>query len=270
MSRRSLVLALVPLVPVVLCSLALPAVGRADPWPPAAERADGQKSSLQVSIDREKVDLPGHRLEVKLSHTADKVRIKVVGQSGAMLAEVEKSFTGTAAGTVLVMTWTPSSEEPVAKIEVWGYDTDGFYSGVAITPWNVNIDHEQVNFETDSDVIRPSEAPKLEQSLQKIGEVLKTYAGLGKITLFVKGHTDTVGSTDHNIVLSRKRARAIASWFRAHGLKAPVAFEGLGKSGLHVKTADQVDEPKNRVVDYILGLEPPPLPTSGDFSWKTP
>ena len=36
-------------------------------------------------------------------------------------------------GTVLEVSWTPSSEEAVGRIEVWGHDTDGFYSGVAIT-----------------------------------------------------------------------------------------------------------------------------------------
>jgi len=262
--RRPLFVALVmPLLVVAPAVLAEP------PAHPAPERLQEKKPSLQITIDRAKVDLPGHKLEAKLNRAAEKVRIKVIGQSGALLAEVEKAFDGAAAGTPLVMTWTPSSEEEVAKIEVWGYDTEGFYVGMAIIPWKVNVPHEELNFETDSDVIRASEVPKLEGSLQKINEVLAKHTDLGKIMLFVVGHTDTVGSTDHNLTLSRKRARAIAGWFKSHGLKNPIAFEGLGKSAPLVKTADQVDEPRNRRVDYILALEPPPLP-AGDFSWKTP
>lgn len=237
------------------------------PVPP--ERADESRPALQITIDRAKVDLPGRKLEAKLTRACKKVRIKVIGNSGAVLAEVEKEFGGAAPGTALPMTWTPSAEEDVAKIEVWGYDTEGYYVGIAIIPWKVSIPHEELNFETNSDVIRPGEVPKLEASLAKIKEVMSKHTDLGKITLFVVGHTDTVGTPEHNLTLSRKRARAIASWFKDHGLKSPIAYEGLGKSALLVKTGDQVDEPRNRRVDYILALEPPPLP-GGEFSWKQP
>jgi OmpA family len=265
--RRSLALAFALALP-----LLAPVLAHAEPpasFAPPAERTQTKRPSLQVNIDRAKVDLAGHKLEVTLSRAADKVRIKVFGQSGGVLAEVEKTFGGAAAGTVLVMSWTPSTEEDIAKIEVWGYDTDGYFAGVAIVPWNVSVPHEELNFETDSDVIRAGEVPKLEASLQKIADVVQKHADLGKITLFVVGHTDTVGSTEHNLVLSRNRARSIAAWFKAHGLKMSIAYEGLGKSAPLVKTADQVDEPRNRRVDYILSLEPPALP-SGELSWKTP
>jgi hypothetical protein len=46
-----------------------------------------------------------------------------------------------------------------------------------------------------------------------------------------------------------------------------IAFEGLGERSLLVKTADEVDEPRNRRVDYILALEPPALPFG---EWKSP
>jgi outer membrane protein OmpA-like peptidoglycan-associated protein len=251
--------------------LALPLLAAA----PGAARGDdlapvpmqNRQGSLQVTIDRSKVDLENHKLEVKLSRAAAKVKIKVFGQSGSVLAEVETPFNGAAPGTPLVMTWTPSSKEAVTKIEVYGYDTEGFWAGVAIIPWNVSIPHEDVKFETDSDVIRASEVPKLEASLQKVQEALKAHGELGKITLFIVGHTDTVGSADHNLTLSRKRARSIANWFRGKGLKNPIAYEGLGESAPLVKTGDEVDEPKNRRVDYILSLEPPKLP-AGEFSWK--
>lgn len=247
-----------------------PAAARGEaPSPPPAERADTKRASLQVKIDRDKVDLAGHKLEVKLSNAADKIKLKVFGESGSVLADIEKTFDGAAAGTALVVSWTPSSAEAVAKIEVWGYDTDGFYAGVAIVPWKAEIPHEQVQFETDSDVIRATEEPKLVASLTKINEVVSQHTDLGQIKLFVVGHTDTVGTPEHNMTLSRKRARSIAGWFKNHGLKNPIAYEGLGESAPLVKTADEVDEPKNRRADYILALEPPRL-ASGELSWKTP
>jgi len=249
----------------LLAPLALAVDARADD-PPAPDAAKTGK--LEVSIDRSKVDLAGHRLEVKLNRPAEKVRLKVIGESGAVLAEKEESFKGAAAGTALLVSWESSSPEEVARIEVWGHDTGGFYAGVAILPWNVKIPHEEVNFQTDSDVIRPAEAPKLEASLKKITEALGKHKDIGAITLFIVGHTDTVGSAEYNLGLSRKRARSIAAWFKGHGVKIPVAFEGLGESAPLVKTADEVDEPRNRRVDYILALEPPKLP-AGSFSWKS-
>ncbi|WP_437601698.1 OmpA family protein [Sorangium sp. So ce590] len=257
-------------VPALLlaASLLAPAAARGDgPAPAPAQGAQARPPALEVTIDRAKVDIKGRQIEVKLSRAAAKVRIKVVGQSGAVLAEEEKPFGGAAAGTPLAVTWTPSSDETVARIEVYGHDTQGYWAGVAIIPWNVSIPHEEVQFETNSDVIRAPEVPKLEASLQKIAEIVAKTSELGKITLFIAGHTDTVGSVEHNLALSRRRARAIAAWFKGRGLKLPVAFEGLGESAPLVKTADQTDEPRNRRVDYILSIEPPRLPSS-EASWK--
>ena len=252
----------------VLLLLVLPLIAPAMPVhaqdKPPAGAAKGDK--LEVSIDRSKVDLKAHKLEVKLSRPADKIKLKVIGETGATLAENETAFNGAAAGTALWVSWKPSSEETVARIEVWGYDTKGYYAGVAILPWSVNIPHEEVNFQTDSDVIRPSEAPKLEASLKKIQEALNKHKDIGQITLFIVGHTDTVGTPEYNLGLSRRRARSIAAWFRKSGLKLPISFEGLGESAPLVKTADETDEPRNRRVDYILALEPPKLPTG---SWKS-
>lgn len=240
-----------------------------DPAGSPAEALQAKKAALKVTIDRSKVDLAGHKLEVKLSRAADKVKLKVLGESGTVLYEGETSFSGAAADSALVVSWTPSSEEAVARIEVWGYDTEGYYAGVAITPWNVSIPHEDVKFETNSDVIRASEAPKLEASLKLIADALLKHQELGKITLYIVGHTDTVGSAEHNMSLSRRRARAIAAWFKGRGLSTPIAYEGLGESAPAVKTADEVDEPRNRRVDYILALEPPKLP-SAELSWRAP
>lgn len=250
--------------------------------PPAAQRDSGEsiscepppnrpppKGKLTISIDSSQVDLNGHTLQVKLSRPACKVTVKVIGESGNVLAENAKAFHGMSAGTALMMDWSPSSKEAVARIEVWGYDTEGFHIGMAITPWNVTIPHEEVNFANDSDVIQGSEEPKLAASLDKIKEALNKHKELGKISLYIVGHTDTVGSDEHNLSLSRRRAKSIANWFRGHGIRNPIAFEGLGEHSPLVKTPDETAEPKNRRVDYILSLEPPRLPQgSVAFSWK--
>jgi outer membrane protein OmpA-like peptidoglycan-associated protein len=135
----------------------------------------------------------------------------------------------------------------------------------------VNIDHKEVEFDTNKAVIRQSEVASLDDSLDKIKTVLATVEGkdLGTITLFIAGHTDTRGSNEHNMTLSRDRAQSIAAWFQKKGLCIPIAFEGFGETALKKLTADEVDEQANRRVDYILAVEPPTIKKGAAPAWKT-
>jgi outer membrane protein OmpA-like peptidoglycan-associated protein len=129
-----------------------------------------------------------------------------------------------------------------------------------------------VNFATGSADIQPSETPKLEAAYTKLDEVLAKDREHGRmhpgITLYIAGHTDTVGSASTNLKLSQDRARSIAAWFRKRGVKLPIAFEGFGETSPEVKTADNVDEPKNRRVDYVLSDGPPTYSAAFRPSWK--
>jgi outer membrane protein OmpA-like peptidoglycan-associated protein len=219
-----------------------------------APRPPSSRAPLQLLIDKSKVDLNDHHLELKASRNLAKVTLHVVGDSGTVLADEARELSSHPAGTPLVVRWSPSSDEPVVRIEVFAYDVDGYYKGIAITPWSVVIPHEEVNFKTDSSQIEDPEKPKLEASFLKITEALATHPQL-HVTLFVAGHTDTVGDASYNLRLSRLRAQSIARWFRQRGLKIPIAFEGFGEFSLLVKTADEVDEPRNRRADYILSVD---------------
>jgi outer membrane protein OmpA-like peptidoglycan-associated protein len=229
-------------------------------------------SPLKVQVDKSKVDLKAHRLEVKMSHPAGKVKLQVFADSEAVLADEEQDFSGRPAGTPLIVTWSPSSDAPVARIEVRAYDAQGSWVGVELAPWFVPIPHEDVNFATGSADIQPSETPKLEAAYTKLDEVLAKDREHGRmhpgITLYIAGHTNTVGSASTNLKLSQDRARSIAAWFRKRGVKLPIAFEGFGETSPEVKTADNVDEPKNRRVDYVLSDGPPTYSAAFRPSWK--
>ncbi len=221
-----------------------------------------RRSPLEVVVDKAKVDLKEHHLELKASHALTRVTIKVIGDSGAVLFEGERILGPQPAGQPLVVSWSPSTDEAVARIEVFAYDADDYYKGIAITPWSVFIPHEDVNFKTASYQIDDSEKPKLEASYAKLTEMLAKHPDI-RVTLFLAGHTDTVADANYNLMLSRQRAQAIAKWFRQRGLKIPIAYEGFGESALLVKTADEVDEPRNRRVDYILSVDEPVFKVSG-------
>jgi len=236
----------------------------------ATAAAGGQQ--LKIQVDKTKVDLKAHRLEVKMSHPPSKVKIEVFSESGGSLADEEHDFSGRAAGTPLIVTWNPSSDAPVGKIAVRAYDTRDNWVGVELFPWFVPIPHEDVNFRTGSSDIDAGEVPKLEAAFTKLEEVLakdkQHGSSHGGITLHIAGHTDTVGSPSSNLKLSQDRARSIAAWFRKRGVKLPIAFEGFGETSLAVKTADNIDEVRNRRVDYILSDGPPTYSAAFRPSWK--
>lgn len=224
---------------------------------------------LEVFIDKSRVDLERHRLEVTMSRAADRIELKVFGESGRLLAQVTERFQTKPARALLTVRWVPESDEPVAKIELFAYDTAGYYKAIRLVPWSVAIPHEEVVFETASAEVLPSEESKLEASLKLVQAALAKHQDLGPITLFIAGHTDTRGGGAYNLDLSRRRARAIASWFHAHGSKLAIAYEGFGESSLKVPTADEVDEQKNRRVDYVLSVDTPAFKTTGAVpAWK--
>jgi hypothetical protein len=112
-------------------------------------------------------------------------------------------------------------------------------------------------------------ATSLDGSLKQITDAVRKHRELGAIKLFIAGHTDTVGATGYNLKLSQKRAQSIAGWFRSHGLRVPIFYEGFGEQALLVATPDETDEGRNRRVDYILSVEEPAL-KSATFhaAWK--
>jgi outer membrane protein OmpA-like peptidoglycan-associated protein len=254
--------------------LVIAVAGAAVAWAATAQagKPASAPAKLGVLVEKSKVDLKEHRLEVKVSRPPSKVKIEVYSDSDAVLADEEHDFTGHAAGAPLIVTWKPSSDAPVGRIEVKAYDVSGAWAGVEITPWFVSIPHEDVNFQTGSSEIQPAEAPKLEAAYTKLEEVLAKDREHGRmhpgITLYIAGHTDTVGSASSNLKLSQDRARSISAWFRKRGVKLPISYEGFGETSLAVKTADNVDEVKNRRADYVLSDGPPIYNAAFRPSWK--
>jgi outer membrane protein OmpA-like peptidoglycan-associated protein len=242
-------------------ALGVPSTSLGDDAAPRPATRTSVKPPLQVLVEKSKVDLNEHHLELRASRDLVRVTLKVTGDSGATLADIDRELSHPA-GQPLVLQWDPSSDEPIARIEVSAYDADGSYRTISIVPWSVTIPHEEVNFRTDSAQVDDPQKPKLEASYAKVTDALSKHPNLG-VTLFIAGHTDTVGEAGYNVALSRRRAQSIARWFRQRGLKIPIAYEGFGEGALLVKTADEVDEPRNRRADYILSVDEPAFKTSG-------
>jgi outer membrane protein OmpA-like peptidoglycan-associated protein len=226
---------------------------------------------LMVLLDKTKVDLVAGRMPLQISSPDGKVELRIIAASGGeVLVEHEQEFADRDPAIPLTVQWTPPPKgSEIGRIDLKVTDASGAYKSFGLFPWSVNIPHEEVNFATDSAGIDRSETPKLQASLGKIADALAKHKDLGPIKLYIAGHSDTVGAAPYNLNLSRKRAEAIAAWFRKGGLRIPIAYEGFGEFAPLVATPDNTAEPRNRRVDYILSIEDPVLKaTNFQPAWK--
>jgi outer membrane protein OmpA-like peptidoglycan-associated protein len=78
-------------------------------------------------------------------------------------------------------------------------------------------------------------------------------AAAGKVTnIDVTGYTDTVGSEEYNMRLSRRRALTVQAELVKQGTPASeIAIFAKGKHDLLVPTGDGVREPQNRRVQIV-------------------
>ena len=75
----------------------------------------------------------------------------------------------------------------------------------------------------------------------------------GGTAVGVRGHTDTVGSPEFNLQLSRQRADSVKGALQRNGVPAAAILTGgVGEQDLPVPTADQVPERRNRSVDIAI------------------
>lgn len=72
--------------------------------------------------------------------------------------------------------------------------------------------------------------------------------------LQVNGYTDTSGTREYNLALSRRRAEAVRAELIANGVaESRISIAAFGKENLRVQTADGVREPQNRRVEVSIG-----------------
>lgn len=208
-------------------------------------------AGLEVSVPEAEVDLKGKKLALKASRPVAKVSYLIVSETGERLDEGEGSL---------------SSDDPLAAVVAWGgkagriiridltvTDTKGTFAKLALSPWSVDVAHEEVNFASGSAEIPAAEAPKLDRAYEELMAAVKRYGGLIKLNLYIVGYTDTVGGKAYNLELSNKRARSIAAYLLKKGFGFPIYYQGFGEEVLAVPTPDEFDAAPNRRALYLLG-----------------
>jgi outer membrane protein OmpA-like peptidoglycan-associated protein len=212
---------------------------------------------LSLTVDKEKdVDLSGRKLRFSANQPVAKVHLLVTVDSGASIVDDDISFNNEPAGTKLEVSW-PESSGKVFRINLRVYGQSGVYNGIELTPWRIDIPHEEINFASGKWDIPDDEAKKLEASVKLVQQAVSKFSSMAEIKLYVAGHTDTVGNNASNRTLSLNRARSIGQYFRKRGVRVPVLYEGFGEEALAVATKDEQEEPKNRRAEYIIAIDDP-------------
>jgi len=228
---------------------------------------------MKIGYDIDHLDLDKHVLQFKPSRAVSDAELVVLGEDGNELGKGSATYKDSAPDTWLAISWTQPKDVRVMKLKLRITGGDKMITNLELVPWSVTIDHEDVNFSTDSSTLEPSETPKLDASLEKINDIVKTSGKFVKMTLYVAGHTDTVGPAAKNRKLSVARAHAIAAYFRKKGLTIPITVAGFCEDVLKVPTADDTDERANRRADYVIGPAAGSPPFGGAYlkakaSWK--
>ncbi len=213
---------------------------------------------LQASIPPELVDLEAKSFGLVSNHPVTRVELevmdderKVIGKSSFRVAEADL-------GERTQITWEQSLPGNIFRIDAKAYDAFGYWAGVEIIPWTLQIPHEDVVFASGSHTIESEELPKLEPAWREIVKAVKKYGQWVQCSLYIAGYTDTVGDRSSNQGLSERRALALVTYFKEQGAAFPMFYRGYGESVLAVPTEDSVGLEANRRAVYVITAGPPP------------
>lgn len=135
---------------------------------------------------------------------------------------------------------TPSQPEILSEEKINAY----FSEAIAALPDQPQ--HFILYFETGSTELTDDSRQTLPIILQSIEEKKSQ-------DISVVGHSDTAGDFEYNLRLSKKRASAVVILLKEQGVTtANIKATSHGEENPLVKTADGVEEPRNRRVEVVV------------------
>lgn len=231
--------------------------------------AANAQAKLRLEIKESDIDLPGRTLHFRLSGGAvSSVDYEVFSPEGVKLHTGHEDFTRSAPGEPLKVTWPDLGKKAENfRMELKFTAANGGWVTFQIVRFYIEVPHEEVEFDSGKSDVKADQQNKLDKPLGLLKEAATKYSALMNVSLYVAGHTDTVGAASDNQRLSERRAQAIAQWFIAHGLRGlPIYVRGFGEGALAVNTPDNSAEQRNRRAQYIVSSFAPTL--AGPGSWR--
>ncbi len=121
---------------------------------------------------------------------------------------------------------------------------------------------QQVQFETDTSVLRP-ESDKV---LSEVARVLRRHPEIELVE--VQGHTDDTGTPEHNRKLGQDRAARVVAWLVAHAVEGKrLGAKGYGADRPIADNTSEEGRAKNRRVELRVvrrKASPPAAPQGGE------
>jgi outer membrane protein OmpA-like peptidoglycan-associated protein len=102
------------------------------------------------------------------------------------------------------------------------------------------------------------------EKLSKLAGILLAYPGVYQVE--IEGHTDSVGSDESNLNLSRGRAESVRDYMLQNGIKAErlIAARGFGESKPVATNDTAAGRQVNRRVELVIADQPPVQAKSGN------
>ena len=207
-------------------------------------------AALSMNVDLRALTPDVSDVTLHTNRPVKSASIKVTAEDGSSIDSVETDIDSQ---KDVKLSWTPTAKRP-AVIEIRVEDGTGAWANSTIVYFQ--IPHTDIVFDTAKSAVRPDQEKYLQESLDKINEIIARMSQVA-VDVYITGHTDTVGSAEVNDKLSTDRAKAIAVWFRKHGLKVPAYYRGVGERDLAVKTDDETPNEQNRRAVYIISNHAP-------------
>lgn len=143
-----------------------------------------------------------------------------------------------------------ADDKCVTKPETYNHveDEDGCPDNDMITFTDGSFETlESIHFEFDSAIIKPESFPVV----RAVADALRDHAQIQKME--IGGHTDSRGSAEYNLELSRKRAAAVKKFLVDEGIDpARLESEGYGETRPIIDRRTEAAYAKNRRVEFLI------------------
>jgi len=111
------------------------------------------------------------------------------------------------------------------------------------------VNMSDVLFDTGRYTLKPGAREKL----AKVAGIIEAHPGL---KIAVEGHTDSVGSDEYNMKLSKERAEAVRSYLVSQGVEGDkISAEGFGKTRPVASNSTAAGRQANRRVEMVVSGE---------------
>mgnify|MGYP001336188336 CR=1 FL=1 len=89
----------------------------------------------------------------------------------------------------------------------------------------------------------------------KLDDFILNFLKKNNSPVIIYGHTDTKGSKNYNLILSKKRATNVYEYFKNMGIKNKLIVKNYGENYPVINTGDEVKEERNRRAEIIINYQ---------------